>query len=50
MAYEKMKHYIRFKDFKVEASGAWFGVTVLCYFIVGGLLLSSIVTEIAAAF
>lgn len=50
MAYEKMKHYIRFSEFKVEASGFWFGVTCLCYFIVGGLIVSELAQQISAAF
>lgn len=42
---DKMKHYIRFdlENFRLEASGAWFGVTSLCYFaavvgVIGGIV------------
>jgi len=43
------QHYIRFsKDFKVEASGAWFGVTVICYVVMAGLIVGELI-EVAKA-
>ena len=43
-----LKHYIRFDlaNFKVEASGAWFGVTCLCYAAVAFAIVGAILRAV----